>query len=73
MRVVWRKNKINCMIKCWAKESCKTRKLQNKTFSQKNNSLKDMGKGLSNKEVSAIYGVPSNTLSVWVKNKQMLR
>lgn len=49
------------------------RKLQNKTFSQKNNSLKDMGKGLSNKEVSAIYGVPSNTLSVWVKNKQMLR
>ena len=33
------------------------RKLQNKTVSQKYNALKDLEKGLSNKEVAAKYGV----------------
>ena len=48
------------------------RKLQNKTVSQKYNALKDLEKGLSNKEVAAKYGVPKNTLSTWVKNKQKI-
>ena len=35
-------------------------------------SLKDLEKGLSNKDVAAKYGVPRNTLSIWVKSKEKL-
>ena len=32
--------------------------------------FKDLEKGISNKDVADKYGVPKNTLSTWVKNKQ---
>ena len=34
--------------------------------------LKILEKGMSNRDVAAKYGVPKNTLSSWVKNKEKL-
>ena len=41
-----------------------------KTLREKCQALKDLEKGISNKDVAANYGVPNNTLSTWVKNKE---
>ena len=43
-----------------------------KTLREKCQSLNDLEKGLSNKDVAAKYGVPKNTLSTWVKSKEKL-
>ena len=48
------------------------RKYVHKTLREKCQSLKDLEKGLSNKDVAAKYGVPKNTLSTWVKSKEKL-
>ena len=45
------------------------RKLTVKRLVEKCNALSDIEKGLSNKEVAAKYGVPTNTISTWEKNK----
>ena len=45
-------------------------KLTVKTLVEKCNALRDIEKGLSNKEVAAKYGVPTNTTSTGVKNKE---
>ena len=50
----------------------KNRKYVHKTLREKCQSLKDLEKGLSNKDVAAKYGVPNNTLSTWVKSKEKL-
>ena len=48
------------------------RKYVHKTRREKYQSLKDLEKGLSDKDVAAKYGVPKNTLSTWVKSKEKL-
>ena len=48
------------------------RKLNNKPIGVKCKALKDLEKGMTNKDVAAKYGVPKNTLSIWVKNKHKL-
>ena len=46
--------------------------VEKKTFSKntKCRALKDIEKGLSNKDASKKYGVPPNTISTWIKNKE---
>ena len=44
------------------------RKLAVKTLAEKCKALKDLEKGISNKDVAEKYGVPKNTVSTWVKN-----
>ena len=46
------------------------RKLTVKTRNGKCRSLKDIEKGLSNKDSSLKHGVPPNTISTWIKNKE---
>ena len=48
------------------------RRLNNKPIGVKCKALKDLEKGMTNKDVAAKYGVPKNTLSTWVKNKHKL-
>ena len=48
------------------------RKYVHKTLRGKCQSLKDLEKGLSNKDVAAKYVVPKNTLSTSVKSKEKL-
>ena len=45
-------------------------KLTNKTAVEKCKALKDVGKGMLNKQVAGKYRVPRNTVSAWVKNKE---
>ena len=47
-------------------------RLNNKPVGVKCKALKDLEKGMTNKDVAAKYGVPKNTLSTWVKNKHKL-
>ena len=35
-------------------------------------SSKDIEKGLPNKDVATKYGVPKNTISTWIKNKNKI-
>ena len=44
-------------------------KLNVKNLNEKWKVLRDLESSLSNKEVTAKYGVPKNTVSTWVKNK----
>ena len=48
------------------------RKYNHKSLREKCQALKDLEKGMSNKDVAAKYNVPKNTLSTWVKNKEKL-
>ena len=49
------------------------RKLTVKTLVEKCNALRNIEQGLSNKEEVARYdGVPTNTTSTWVKNKEKI-
>ena len=41
-----------------------------KTLIDKCNALRDIEKGISNEDVAVKYGVPQNTISTWVKNKE---
>ena len=43
-----------------------------KTLREKSQAVKDLEKEMSNKGIAAKYGVRSNTLSTWVKNKEKL-
>ena len=45
------------------------RKLSCKSLNEKYLTLKDLEKGLPNKDVAAKYEVPQNTVSTWLKNK----
>ena len=46
------------------------RKLTVKTLNEKCRALKDIEKGVPNKDASLKYGVPPNTISTWIKNKE---
>ena len=45
------------------------RKFNVKSLGEKYKILRDLEKGLSKKDVAEKYGVPRNTISMWVKNK----
>ena len=47
------------------------RKYVHKPLREKYQSLKDLEKGLSNKDVAAKYGVPQNTLPNWVSKEKL--
>ena len=44
-------------------------KISAKSLGEKSQVMRDLEKGLSNKDVAEKYGVPRNTISTWVKNK----
>ena len=46
------------------------RKLSVKTLNEKCKALKDIEKGLSNKDAFKKYGVPPNKVSTWIENKE---
>ena len=46
------------------------RKLNTKTLKEKCNILSHIEKGLTNKEAADKFGVPKNTISTWIKNKE---
>ena len=48
------------------------RKLAVKTLAEKCQTLRDLENGISNKDVAEKYGVPKNTVSTWLKNKEKL-
>ena len=48
------------------------RKHVHKTLQEKCQALKDIEKGLPNKDVETKYGVPKNTISTWIKNKDKI-
>ena len=41
----------------------------NKTLQEKCQALKHIEKGLPNKDVATKYGLPKNTISTWIENK----
>ena len=43
-----------------------------KSLNEKYLALKDLEKGLPNKDVAAKYEVPQNTVSTWLKNKEKI-
>ena len=48
------------------------RKLAVKILTEKCQVLRDLENGISNKNVVEKYGVPKNTVSTWLKNKEKL-
>ena len=48
------------------------RKLAVKTLAEKCQALRDLENGISNKNVAEKYGVPKNTVSTWLRNKEKL-
>ena len=48
------------------------RKLTNKTLVQKCEIIRHIEKGMTDKEASERFGVPKNTISRWIKNKEKL-
>ena len=47
-------------------------RLNNKPIGVKCKALKDLEKGMTNKEMAKKYGVPKSTLSTWGKSKHKL-
>ena len=47
-------------------------KLAVKTLAKKCQALRNLENGISNKNVAEKYGVPKNTVSTWLKNKEKL-
>ena len=60
------------LVLCKRKMVPMKRRLNNKPIDVKCKALKDLEKGIKNKDVAAKYGVPKSTLSTWVKNKHKL-
>ena len=48
------------------------RKLKNTKLIQKCQIIREIEKGMTNKEASEKFGVPKNTISTWMKNKDKL-
>ena len=48
------------------------RKLDIKSSKEKYKALKDLEKGLLNKNVAVKYGISRNTVSTWLKNKEKI-
>ena len=45
------------------------RQLSVKSLDEKFQALRELEKGLSNKDIAEKYSVPRNTISTWIKNK----
>ena len=58
-------NKIKMLVAQKRKHVCKT-------LQEKCQALEDIEKGLPNKDVAIKYGVPKNTISTWIKNKDKI-
>ena len=73
MILCWSKNKHSFTFFLWLPGvvdfKMLKRKLSVKTLNKKFNALKDIEKGISNKNASKKYGVPPNSMSTWIKNK----
>ena len=48
------------------------RKLNTKTLKKKCDILSHIEKGMTNKEATDKFGVPKNTISTWIKNKEKI-
>ena len=48
------------------------RKLNTKSIKDKYQALKEVEEGKSKSQVAAKYGIPQNTLSTWMKNKDKI-
>ena len=48
------------------------RKLNTKTLKGKCDIVSHIEKGMTNLEVADIFGVPKNTISTWIKNKEKI-
>ena len=48
------------------------RKLNTKTLKEKCDILSHIEKGMTNKEAADKFGVPKNTISTWIKNKEKI-
>ena len=48
------------------------RKHVHKSLQEKCQALKDIEEGLPNKDAARKYGVPKNTISTWIKNKDKI-
>ena len=48
------------------------RKLNTKTLKEKCDILSHIEKGMANKEAAHKFGVPKNTISTWIKNKEKI-
>ena len=48
------------------------RKLNNVSLIQKCQKIREIEKGMSNKEAAEKYGIPKNTISTWMKNKHKI-
>ena len=46
------------------------RKLNTKSIKERYAALKEVEEGLSKSQVAMKYGIPKNTLSTWIKNKE---
>ena len=74
MILCWSKNKHSFTFFLWLPGvvdfKMLKRKLSVKTLNKKFNALKDIEKGISNENASKKYGVPPNSISTWIKNKE---
>ena len=74
MILCWSKNKHSLTFFLWLPGvvdfKMLKRKLSVKTLNKKFNALKDIEKGISNENASKKYGVPPNSISTWIKNKE---
>ena len=59
----------SCIHETASRTRCQKQKLNVKHLAIKCKAIKEIEKGLSNKDASLKYGVPKNTISTWVKNK----
>ena len=48
------------------------RKLNTKSIKDKYNALKEVEHGKTKSQVTSKYGIPKNTLSTWLKNKDKI-
>ena len=46
------------------------RKMNTKTLKEKCDILSHIEKGMTNKEATDKFGVPKNTISIWIRNKE---
>ena len=53
-------------------ETSVKRKLNTKTLKKKCGILSHIKKGMTNKEADNKFGVPKNTISTWIKNKEKI-
>ena len=64
------KNKSIFCSQCHQNKISVKRKLNTKTLRGKCDILSHIEKGMTNKETADKFGLPKNTISTWIKNKE---